>query len=204
MSEEVIRKLDEAFGPTETQADDTPKQESNVAAAIIETAITLFEAPESTPVKPETPPTSPVSTSDDVIEPITSPQEPTSKPDMPQNVLLVTLDQLVEYVKSVLGSNKLTAINIVTIMTNLVQIVEHYNNLTGSQKKMLVLDTIKKIINETVDDKMDRMQLLALTDLTMPHIIDTVVSAINGNVKFKKEKVISWIEKIFCCTSCKK
>jgi hypothetical protein len=57
------------------------------------------------------------------------------------------------------------------------------------------------VINETVEDLNERMQLLAIVELTMPYIIDTVVSAINGDIKFEKEKVVSWLHKIFCCES---
>jgi hypothetical protein len=120
---------------------------------------------------------------------------------MSENSILTKLDELTAYVKTTIGSQHITPINVITIMNNLLQIVEKYKDLTGSQKKMLVLDTIKKVINETVDDANDRMQLLAIVDLTMPHIIDTIVSAINGNIKFEKEKVVSWLHKIFCCES---
>jgi hypothetical protein len=120
---------------------------------------------------------------------------------MSENSILTKLDELTAYVKTTIGSQHITPVNVITIMNNLLQIVEKYKDLTGSQKKMLVLDTIKKVINETVDDANDQMQLLAIVDLTMPHIIDTVVSAINGNIKFEKEKVVSWLHKIFCCES---
>lgn len=120
---------------------------------------------------------------------------------MSENSILTKLEELTTYVKTTLGSQHITPVNVITIMNNLLQIVEQYNDLTGVQKKMLVLDTIKKVINETVDDANDRMQLLAIVDLTMPHIIDTVVSAINGDLKFEKEKVVSWLHKMFCCES---
>jgi hypothetical protein len=120
----------------------------------------------------------------------------------PENILLDRLEELYKYVKSILGSDNVTPLNIMMIINSLLQIVEKYQDLTGSQKKMLVLDTIRKVINETVTNENDKIQLLMIVNLTLPHVIDTLVSAINGDLKFEKDKVISWFNKMFCC--CKK
>ena len=115
------------------------------------------------------------------------------------NSFLIKLEQMVEYIKNTLGDEKITATNIVIISTNLMHIVEQYKDLTGSQKKMLILDTIKKVINQNVNDPQERISLMLIVDMTLPPMLDTLVSAINGGLKFEKDKVISGFKKIFCC-----
>ena len=115
------------------------------------------------------------------------------------NSFLIKLEQMVEYIKNTLGDEKITATNIVIISTNLMHIVEQYKDLTGSQKKMLILDTIKKVINQNVNDPQERISLMLIVDMTLPPMLDTLVSAINGGLKFEKDKVISGFKKLFCC-----
>ena len=125
----------------------------------------------------------------------------------PENTLLFKLEEMVFYIKSVLGNDKITATNLVVITTNLMHVVEQYKDLTGYQKKMLIIDTIKKVINDTVGDNIndteERIFLNTIVDLTVPPLIDTLVSAINGNIKFEKDKIISFFKKLFCCGSSK-
>ena len=40
--------------------------------------------------------------------------------------------------------------------------MEKYKQLTGNQKKMLVLDTLTKIINENIDNEVEKQELLSL------------------------------------------
>ena len=115
------------------------------------------------------------------------------------NSFLIKLEQMVQYIKTTLGDEKITATNIVIISTNLMHIVEQYKDLTGSQKKMLILDTIKKVINQNVNDPQERISLMLIVDMTLPPMLDTLVSAINGGLKFEKDKVVSGFTKLFCC-----
>ena len=115
------------------------------------------------------------------------------------NSFLIKLEQMVQYIKTTLGDEKITATNIVIISTNLMHIVEQYKDLTGSQKKMLILDTIKKVINQNVNDPQERISLMLIVDMTLPPMLDTLVSAINGGLKFEKDKVVSGFKKLFCC-----
>lgn len=120
-----------------------------------------------------------------------------------QNSFLIKIEQMVEYIKSTLGDNKITATNIIIITTNLMHIVEQYKDLTGSQKKMLILDTLKKVINQNVSDAQERISLMMIVDMTLPHVLDTLVTAINGELKFEKDKVISGFKNLFCCVGSK-
>ncbi len=116
----------------------------------------------------------------------------------PENVLLDTFEHLYSYVVSV-HSEKLNASNIIVIATELMQVVEKYKTLTGSQKKTLVINVIKKLVNSTVDDESDKKTLNTIIDLTLPTVIDNLINAINGNIKFDKEKAKSFFRKFLCC-----
>lgn len=124
---------------------------------------------------------------------------PSQSNSPPTNTLLVKLEEMVFYIKSILGNEKITATNIVIIATSLMNVVEQYKDLTGSQKKMLIIDTIKRVINENTNDVEERMALMVIVDFTLPPLIDTLISAINGNLKFEKKKIVSTLKKIFCC-----
>lgn len=115
------------------------------------------------------------------------------------NSLLDKMEQLYNYVKKTLGAQKINATSIIIITNNLMQIVEKYNDLSGNQKKMLVIDTIKRIINETINDELEKTNLLLIVDLTLPKVIDTIISAINGDLKFNVNKVKNSFQKLFFC-----
>ena len=64
---------------------------------------------------------------------------------------------------------------------------------------MLILDTLKKVINQNVSDAQERMSLMMIVDMTLPLVLDTLVTAINGGLKFEKDKVVSGFKNLFCC-----
>jgi hypothetical protein len=115
------------------------------------------------------------------------------------NSFLIKIEQMVNYIKSTIGNEKINATNIVIISTNLMLIVEQYKDLTGYQKKMLIIDSIKKYINENVSDIQERISLMIIVDMTLPQVLDTLVTAINGDIKFEKDKGISGYKHFFCC-----
>jgi len=96
-------------------------------------------------------------------------------------------------------NEKVTPTNIIVIATELMQIVEKYTGLTGPQKKMLVINVIKKVVNSQIDSQETRNALNTIIDFTLPTVIDNLVDAINGNIKFNKEKVQSFFKKYICC-----
>jgi hypothetical protein len=155
-------------------------------------AIKLEEIKEPSPIKQEIT----VNTNDDdIIDPVKTENKIELKPE---NVLIDGVEHLYSYMKSV-HHEKITAVNIVVIATELMQIVEKYKGLNGPQKKMLVINVIKKIVNSQIDSQETRSALITIIDFTLPIVIDNLVSAINGNIKFDKEKVKSFFKKYFCC-----
>ena len=117
------------------------------------------------------------------------------------NKLLDTLEELYNYSKAVINTKSISSITLITLTNKLIQIVEKYKELTGNQKKMLVLDTLTKIINENITDDLEKQELLTLITILLPKIIDTVVSAINGHMKFNKDIKPSCFSSLFQCFS---
>jgi len=113
------------------------------------------------------------------------------------NNLLDNMNELYAYVKSTY--NNVSSSNIVLIASELIQIVEKYKNLTGNQKQMLVINTIKRMVNNEISSNEDKIALNLIIDNTLPHIINSLIKAINGNMKFNKDKVKSFFTKIFPC-----
>ena len=73
-----------------------------------------------------------------------------------ENGLLSTMNELYIYSKSVINTKTISSITLITLANKLIQIVEKYKQLTGNQKKMLVLDTLTKIINENIDNEVEK------------------------------------------------
>ena len=135
---------------------------------------------------------------DDIIETTVTSKTEFKIEVKPENVLIDGLEHLYSYMKSV-HNEKITPTNIIVIATELMQIVEKYKGLTGSQKKMLIVNVIKKIVNNQTDSDETRIALNTIIDLTLPVVIDNLVSAMNGEIKFNKEKVQSFFKKYICC-----
>lgn len=116
----------------------------------------------------------------------------------PENLLIDTFDVLYNHVKSI-HSEKITPANIVLLATETIQLVEKYKELTGHQKKTTVISVVKKMVNSQFDTEEDKKAMNLIIDLTLPTVVDNLVNAINGNLKFDKEKTKSFFKKYFCC-----
>lgn len=115
------------------------------------------------------------------------------------NDILNTCNEVYEYIKSVYG-NEINATNIVFIASQLIQIIEKYRTLTGNQKKQIVINTIKKLINNSNIIDNQKILLNTIINNTLPPIIDELVNAINGNLDFDKIKEKTFFKSI-CCWS---
>jgi hypothetical protein len=116
-----------------------------------------------------------------------------------ENVLIDSVEYLYNHLKSI-HSEKITPTNIILIATEIIQLVEKYKQLTGNQKKTIVISVVKKLVNSQFDTEEDKRAMNLIIDLTLPSVIDNLVNAINGNLKFNKEKVKSFFKKYFCCS----
>jgi hypothetical protein len=115
-----------------------------------------------------------------------------------ENVLVDGVESLYNHVKSI-HHEKITALNVIYITTELMQLVQKYKELTGTQKKLMVVNVIKKLINSQVDCPEDRLALTIIVDTTLPIVIDNLIDAMKGNLKFDKDKTVSFFKKYLCC-----
>jgi len=116
----------------------------------------------------------------------------------PEYTFMECAENLYNYIKKV-HTEKITPMNVVVIATELIQAVEKYKNLTGIQKKTMVLSVVKNIVNAQMDTVEDKRAMDIIIDMTLPMVIDGLVSAINGGLKFDKEKMKSFFRKFMCC-----
>jgi hypothetical protein len=103
----------------------------------------------------------------------------------PENVLIDGVEYLYNHLKSI-HSEKITPSNIVLVATELIQLVEKYKTLTGAQKKTMVINVVKKLVNSQFDTPEDKRAMNLIIDLTLPTVVDNLINAINGNLKFDK------------------
>lgn len=105
-------------------------------------------------------------------------------------------DEIYNSAITVFGDDKVDLTTVVRCCVLLMQLVEKYRELSGSQKKDLVLLTLRRIIKEKVVDQDLEDSLLALLDLTIPPLIDIIVSV------DRKQLVIdarNWLTKVSKC-----
>lgn len=130
---------------------------------------------------------------------IVSVSEQTMKVEVkPENVLIDLVEYLYHHLKSI-HSEKITPTNVILLATETIQLVEKYKELTGHQKKTMVICVVKKLVNAQFDTEEDKRAMILIIDLTLPTVIDNLINAINGNLKFDKEKAKSFFKKYLCC-----
>jgi hypothetical protein len=112
------------------------------------------------------------------------------------NEIINITNEIYNHITSI-HQDKITAINIVAITSELIQLVEKYKNLTGMQKKNLVINIIKKIINNGSYTDEEKVILNVIVQNTLPTIIDGFIDAINGLFNFTKNNVK--YNKLLCC-----
>jgi len=115
------------------------------------------------------------------------------------NEMIDTFNELYAHIK-VIYVEKLTPAQLILVMSELIQFVEKYKTLTGQQKKNMVINVIKKMINEQTDKytEEERTALMLVVNTTLPTVIDTTIDAINGLAKFTKDKKNTF-SKFLCC-----
>jgi len=82
--------------------------------------------------------------------------------------------------------------NITTYLVTLMQIVEGIKTLKGQDKKNLVIQVMEFLIIERIrDDNIYKQQLSLLVKLTIPELIDMIISIDRKKMKIKIKKIFS-------------
>ncbi len=109
-------------------------------------------------------------------------------------------ENLYEELNKILAGAKLNTSNLTVILVNLMQIVETYPKLTGYQKKEVILAAINMLIDDQNDNVEDAETLKLLVKMTLPNLIDTLVSIDKKQLNIKLKKFSSYIFSSCCCT----
>ena len=86
-------------------------------------------------------------------------------------------------------------INITPLCVKLMKMISSYTDISGKDKKHIVLQTIKRIVNETVPEA-NRYFIDPIIDATLPIIIDTLISVDKREIQFKLKQCCKWFS---CC-----
>jgi hypothetical protein len=93
-------------------------------------------------------------------------------------------DIVYDRVKAAIGTKRVSAASVTIMLTAAIAEVEKLPNLTGMQKKALVTHVVDRLLNEIPAEQDDRDAIRAATALMLPHMIDTLVAAANGQLGF--------------------
>jgi len=100
---------------------------------------------------------------------------------LPTNATLKLYAEL----KNIIGKGQITRSNIITMVLSLMQVVEQYENLKGKQKKAAIIDVLNQLIDEQVPMEQEALELKSLVHLTLPTVIDAMVSIDKKEVEIK-------------------
>ena len=121
--------------------------------------------------------------------------------ELPQVVLThptTAVENLYEELKEILAGAKLNSSNIMVILVNLMQLVEKYPKLKGPQKKEVILATFNMLIDDQNDNVEDAANLKLLVQMTLPSVIDTIVSIDTKQVQIKLKQASKFIFSLCC------
>lgn len=86
------------------------------------------------------------------------------------------IDKIYDLLVKAIDTYEITASDVILMTTKTMQLVEQITSLSGIQKKSIVLNTLKKVINNKVKNEQDRDIILDFICLFLPSIIDTLIS----------------------------
>lgn len=109
------------------------------------------------------------------------------------DITVKIVDKLYIELKKILRSEKdgeiatITPENIITIALNLMQVVETYRELKGVEKKQLIINTLKKFIDDEMKGKDPeyRLLILSIVNTTLPIAIDAFISIDTKQIQIK-------------------
>ena len=109
------------------------------------------------------------------------------------DITVKIVDKLYIELKKILRSEKegeiatITPENIITIALDLMQVVETYQELKGVEKKQLIINTLKKFIDDEMKgtDPEYKKLILLIVNTTLPIAIDAFISIDTKQIQIK-------------------
>ena len=104
-------------------------------------------------------------------------------------------------------NGEINAGNVILLATQLMVMVEDYPELTGGQKKHVVLEVLRRTVDDSTMDPNDKFAVKAVINTVVPPAIDQIIRASRGDLDLNKVRSCfsSLWKKIKdnCCCCCK-
>ena len=97
-------------------------------------------------------------------------------------------EKIYDELKKIIGNGEITRGNIIAILLSLMQLIESYDKLSGKQKKAIILSNLYRFIDDKIENDQEKMELKLLVQVTLPSVIDTIIS-------FDKKELVINIQK---------
>lgn len=107
------------------------------------------------------------------------------------------IKQVFEDTKKAFEGETITSSSIITLAVRAMELVEKLPALSGSEKKQVVVQVVKLIIDETELSDDDNAKIDVIIDTTLPLAIDFIVAASRGVLNINGVK--SRLKKLCCC-----
>lgn len=101
----------------------------------------------------------------------------------------------------IISEESVTSSNIVKLLLYTMKSVEQYKYLTGKDKKNIVIRVLYSVVNKNIDKEVEKQELKLLIDLTIPTLIDSIISIDKREFIIKSK---SFFKKLLKCCSKKK
>jgi len=98
--------------------------------------------------------------------------------------------------KVAFGSEQLNASTVITLSVRLMELVEKLPNIDGPEKKRIVIEVAKMIVNDSDLSDEDKANVNLIIDLTLPMVIDSIISASRG--QFTLNSLKNKLKKLCC------
>lgn len=125
-------------------------------------------------------------------------------PKSPEHIIDLLIDRIIEITDLKDSSN--LPVNIMSIVGLMISIIEKYPNLLGIEKKEIIIEALQKLIRDVLPKYIDiddnNNELLELSLIIAPNVIDMLVSIIKDKFDFNHDNFMKKLRKFFTCCRC--
>jgi len=106
------------------------------------------------------------------------------------------VEHIYKKLEEILIGRKLTSDNIISVVVLLMQSIEIYNKLNGTEKKNIIIQVLKRFLDDKIENTEEANHISVLVKETVPHLIDTLIAVNKKKLVIKNNKTFS---KIYSC-----
>lgn len=111
------------------------------------------------------------------------------------------VDNVCKEIKKILKGEILCSSNLISVLLSCMQFAETFPKLKGYEKQLVILESIRIIIDEQVNDELEKQNMKLLVSLTLPSVIDTFIAIDKRELQIKFKTVCTRLLKVIskCC-----